>query len=136
MFIVAPKAARFRYSPAFNQWPGDGATSPSAEIRLSVTFGADSYDNRYINLVHEVGHLFGLPDLYTSGHDAEDSKAGCWDIMSDIFRSVSFLGWHRHKNGWLGASRTTYIAQNTRNRSDTEPVVRRMRAGADRPSHR
>ena len=36
----------------------------SGEIRLAVTFGTDSYSNRYINLVHEVGHLFGLPDLY------------------------------------------------------------------------
>jgi M6 family metalloprotease-like protein len=121
VFIVAPKAAKFPDSPAFNQWPDGGAKSPSGEIRLAVTFGADSYDNRYINLVHEVGHLLGLPDLYTygPGHNADDSKAGGWDIMSDIFRSVSFLGWHRYKNGWLAASRTTYLAQNTRHRSLT-----------------
>lgn len=33
--------------------------------------------------------------------------------MSDIFHSVSFLGWHRHKNGWLSPSRKTYLSQNT-----------------------
>jgi hypothetical protein len=29
--------------------------------------------------------------------------------MSDIFHSVSFLGWHRHKNGWLEPARATYL---------------------------
>ena len=33
--------------------------------------------------------------------------------MSDIFHSVSFLGWHRHKNGWLPVSRATYINAGT-----------------------
>src|SRR4029077_16788630 len=56
---------------------------------------------------------FGLPDLYPSGGGAYNSEAGCWPIMSDIFHSVSFLGWHRHKNGWLPASRATYINAGT-----------------------
>jgi M6 family metalloprotease-like protein len=114
VFVVAPRAASFPLSPAFNARPGQGAGSPSGEIRLAVTLGSDSYTNRYINLVHEVGHLFGLPDLYSyTGSGAADSKAGCWSIMSDIFHAVSFLGWHRHKNGWLPASRATYIADST-----------------------
>lgn len=29
------------------------------------------------------------------------------------FHSVSFLGWHRHKNGWLPAARATYVKQAT-----------------------
>jgi M6 family metalloprotease-like protein len=64
-------------------------------------------------VVHEVGHLTDLPDLYPAGGSAPDSKAGCWDIMSDIFHSVSFLGWHRHKNGWLDPSRATYLQGST-----------------------
>jgi len=54
-----------------------------------------------------------LPDLYPDGGGVNNSKAGCWCIMSDIFHSVSFLGWHRHKNGWLSPSRKTYLFQNT-----------------------
>src|SRR5439155_2393577 len=50
---------------------------------------------------------------YPDGGGADNSKAGCWSIMSDIFHSVSFLGWHRHKNGWLSPSRKTYLSQNT-----------------------
>ena len=113
VLIVAPQNAGFPLSPAFNATKGNGASSPSGEIRLGVTFGTDSYTNRYINLVHEVGHLFGLPDLYPYGGGANNSKAGCWSIMSDIFHSMSFLGWHRHKNGWLSSSRETYLSQNT-----------------------
>ena len=77
-----------------------------------MTLGTDSYTNRFINLVHEVGHLFGLPDLYPYGGGADNSQAGCWSIMSDIFHAVSFLGWHRHKNGWLSPTRKTYLSQN------------------------
>ena len=77
-----------------------------------MTFGADSYRNSHLNLVHEVGHLIGLPDLYPLHGGADE--VGCWDIMSDIFHARSFLGWHHHKNGWLDASRKTYVGQDRR----------------------
>ena len=110
---MAPQNAGFPLSPAFNADRGQGASSPSGEIRLAVTFGTDSYSNRYINLVHEVGHLFGLPDLYPDSGGADSAKAGCWCIMSDIFHSVCFLGWHRHKNEWLDQPRKTYLQGTT-----------------------
>jgi M6 family metalloprotease-like protein len=110
VFVVAPKEAALSNSPAFPVAKGFGVKVGNTEIRHAVTLGRDSYKNSFINLVHEVGHLFGLPDLYPAGMLAEDSKAGCWGIMSDIFRASGFLGWHRHKNGWLDASRKTYVA--------------------------
>jgi M6 family metalloprotease-like protein len=113
VFVVAADTPSFPLSPAFTPLAGDGASSPSGKIRLAVTLGHDSYANRYINLVHEIGHLFGLPDLYVAGQSVDDSKVGCWSIMCDIFHSVSFLGWHRHKNGWLPAARATYLKENT-----------------------
>ena len=113
VFLVAPQNAGFPLSPAFNAYRGQGASSPSGEIRLAVTFGTDSYSNRYTNLVHEVGHLFGLPDLYPYSGDADNAKAGCWPIMSDIFHSECFMGWHRHKNEWLDQPRKTYLQGTT-----------------------
>src|SRR5204863_1093838 len=80
---------------------------------FAVQIGQDIYDFKYIPLVHETGHLFALADVYEQDKFAEDSKAGSWDIMSDTFRAGSFLGWHRHKNGWLDASRKLYISQTT-----------------------
>lgn len=109
VFIVAPKEAAFANSPAFPVNKGQGVKVGKVEVRHAVTLGRDSYKNSFINLVHEVGHLIGLPDLYPAGKLAEDSLAGCWGIMSDIFRATGFLGWHRHKNGWLDADRKAYI---------------------------
>jgi M6 family metalloprotease-like protein len=118
-FIVAPEIGRFPLSPAFIARAGDGPAAPGGAIHHAVTFGADSYTNRFINLVHETGHLLGLPDLYTIGSGAEDSQAGCWDIMSDIFRSVSFMAWHRYKSGWLPPARAVWIAEDTPGRTMT-----------------
>ncbi|MFO0731505.1 MAG: hypothetical protein U0231_06970 [Nitrospiraceae bacterium] len=111
VLIVAPPSAAFLDSPAFNARPGEGVPLPNGEIRLGVTFGRDSYRNSYINLVHEVSHLMGLPDLYPYGGGVDSSRAGCWDIMSDIFHCEAFIGWHRHKNGWLRAERSHYLPE-------------------------
>lgn len=116
VLIVAPPTAAFPDSPAFNAAPGQGAASASGEIRLAVTFGQDSYRNSFINLVHEVSHLTGLPDLYPYGGGVDTSRAGCWDIMSDIFHCTTFLGWHRHKNGWLPPERTSYLSESPQER--------------------
>lgn len=116
VLVVAPPTAAFPDSPAFNAPLGQGAPSPNGELRLAVTFGRDSYRNSYINLVHEVSHLIGLPDLYPYGGGVDSSRAGCWDIMSDIFHCTTFLGWHRHKNGWLPAERKTYLAETPQER--------------------
>jgi M6 family metalloprotease-like protein len=118
-FIVAPEIGQFPLSPAFIARAGDGPAAPGGAIHHAVTFGADSYTNRFTNLVHETGHLLGLPDLYTIGSGAEDSRAGCWDIMSDIFRSVSFMAWHRYKSGWLPPARAVWIAEDTPGRTVT-----------------
>src|SRR4051812_7765252 len=96
VYVVGPERAALPLSPAFTVFPSQGArVSRGLEITLAVTFGRDSYRNTFINGVHETGHLFGLPDLYPAGGFAEDSAAGCWCIMSDIFRASGFIGWHR-----------------------------------------
>ncbi len=45
------------------------------------------------------------------GAGTDRSRAGCWDIMSDIFHYTTFLGRHRHKNGWLDVSITSYLSE-------------------------
>lgn len=117
VYIVPSRGARPPLSPAFNPdplgSPPTSAPTPSGDIHLGVTMGQDAYKNRYITLVHETGHLFGLPDLYWDQQPPDVSEAGCWDIMSDTYRSMSFLGWHRHKFGWLDPWRELYISDST-----------------------
>jgi M6 family metalloprotease-like protein len=113
VFVVATPTPKIPLSPAFNARRGEGVPTPRGEVRLGVTFGEDSYRNRYINLVHEVGHLFGLPDLYPD--DDKPCAAGrpnlveAWDLMDNIFQGNVFFGWHRHKMGWLDAERKTFL---------------------------
>ncbi|HEX4959658.1 MAG TPA: hypothetical protein VF173_02380 [Thermoanaerobaculia bacterium] len=109
VLIVTPELADLKGASAFTAPKGSGATAPSGEIRLAVTFDGSTHKERYTTLVHEVSHLFGLPDLYPATGSADDSKAGCWAMMSDIFHAAGFLGWHLHKNGWLDDSRKAYV---------------------------
>ena len=126
VYVVAPEAAALPVSPAFTAFPGAGAQlGGGREITLAVTFGRDSYTNTFINLVHETGHLFGLPDLYPVGGFAEESLAGCWCLMSDIFRASGFIGWHRHKNGWLADDRKRYLPSPGGTRETLTPLQER-----------
>lgn len=85
----------------------------SGTVRHAVTFGRDSYHRGYRVLVHETGHLFGLPDLYLFHVDADGSiftPAGVWDIMCDLDHGCHFLGWHKYKLGWLDESQLIYFS--------------------------
>ncbi|WP_433571630.1 M6 family metalloprotease domain-containing protein [Streptomyces sp. CA-251247] len=62
--------------------------------------GSGSYaETGYRVLPHENGHVFGLPDLYTS---EGGGSVGHWDIMSEDWGANNdLLGWHKWKLGWL-----------------------------------
>ncbi|MFI9823971.1 M6 family metalloprotease domain-containing protein [Streptomyces sp. NPDC052013] len=65
--------------------------------------GSGTYgDTGYRVLPHENGHVFGLPDLYTS---EGGGAVGHWDIMSEDWGANNdLLAWHKWKLGWLDAS--------------------------------
>lgn len=107
LYVVAPRGGALRLSPAFNAMPGTGVKTARGELRLAVTFGNDSHVNRWTNLIHETGHLLGLPDLYR--YQPYRLSAGPWDIMCDIFRGTSFMAWHRHKLGWMPSERVAVV---------------------------
>jgi M6 family metalloprotease-like protein len=82
----------------------------NATVLHAVAFGRDSYWRGYRVLVHETGHLFGLPDLYLfGGDDARFARAGAWDIMCHLDNGRHFLGWHKYKLGWLDECQLIYL---------------------------
>jgi M6 family metalloprotease-like protein len=107
VFVVASKDAAIPESPAFHAYPGRGIAVDKTEVRRAATFGSDIRDpgrNRASHiLIHELGHLLGLPDL----HDWQSfgllnrKHVGGWDVMSSINTGGHFLAWHMWKLGWL-----------------------------------
>jgi M6 family metalloprotease-like protein len=86
----------------------DDLAIPYRNTRIKVAMNLSS-PSPYV-LAHEVGHLMGLPDLYTyGGVEGPKNPAGPWDLMSLAGRSTGFLGWHRHKLKWLDADRKTFL---------------------------
>ena len=107
VYVVAAKGAALPVSPAFHAYPGSGVTVDRVEIRHSATFGADIRSPRANYganvLIHETGHLFGLPDLYLLGAPSPSflDPAGGWDPMSWVAPGAHFMAWHKWKLGWL-----------------------------------
>jgi M6 family metalloprotease-like protein len=117
-YIVAAKtpANDSRYDGVLDNSPtlsaGIEVETRSGTVRHAVTFGRDAYDRGFRVLVHETGHLFGLPDLYLFHEDETGSiltPAGAWDIMCDLDHGHHFLGWHKYKLGWLDESQLIYL---------------------------
>ncbi|MCQ4082882.1 M6 family metalloprotease domain-containing protein [Streptomyces sp. RB6PN25] len=93
-------------------WTGGNAATTADGTRLdrvSVIYGHDQAGYRV--LVHENGHLLGLPDLYSvSDFRRTDTLAGQWDSMSlDWGLQGDFFAWHKWRLGWLSDSQVDCV---------------------------
>jgi len=78
---------------------GFGVRADGREVRLWIPFQAGFATNPGDpgHLLHETGHLLGLPDLYVAGSPMSFHR---WDLMGARWPS-ELLAWHRWKLGWL-----------------------------------
>jgi M6 family metalloprotease-like protein len=110
VYVVAPKGSGVERSPAFQAYSGSGIEADGNELRFGATFFEDTkFAAEYAAnvLIHETGHILGLPDLY----DVPDPTwwrlfrfAGSWDPMSWNDLGTHFLAWNKWKLGWLDSS--------------------------------
>ena len=115
VYVVAPKGSGIERSPAFHAYAGSGIQADGNELRAGATFFEDTrFNARYAGnvLIHETGHILGLPDLY----DVPDPVywrlfrfAGGWDMMSWNDPGAHFLAWNKWKLGWLDSSQLTCL---------------------------
>ena len=112
----APEVPKVLYnSPTLSA--GIDVPTNNGTVRHAVTFGRDSYERGSHVLLHETGHLFGLPDLYLFPRADQVflspndwlNPVGAWDIMCDLDLGQHFLGWHKYKLGWLDESQLFYL---------------------------
>ena len=65
-----------------------------------LTLGAIAHNS----IIHELGHGFGLVDLYDVsqlGKSPGDTFAGRWSVMSYMPSGTDFFGWEKYAIGWI-----------------------------------
>ena len=87
-------------------------------IDTAITAGNDLFRWGYRWAVHESGHTFGLPDLYSYAPVINDVKIGSfffcggWDMMGNIAgHSTDFLAWPKWKLRWIRDDQVDVVSQ-------------------------
>ncbi|KAF2801710.1 uncharacterized protein BDZ99DRAFT_504410 [Mytilinidion resinicola] len=97
---------------ADRSYESGNVTVGSRNVSSVITVADDDYTNWY-TMAHELGHSLGLPDLYpynkTTTADRHLWQGGPWGLMADDYQSRGFVGWHRHRLGWLATERKTFV---------------------------
>jgi M6 family metalloprotease-like protein len=107
--VVAALGSQIPPSPTFQAPVGKGILIQGTEIHEAITFGADI--RRVIPnfgakvFVHEMGHVFGLPDLYDylAPRSLQWRFAGGWSVMSANITGGHYFAYNKLKLGWLDA---------------------------------
>jgi M6 family metalloprotease-like protein len=130
VYIVPSNEAAVPVASTFQARPGGGVLADGVEVRLAVTLGQDiRFDRQNYGanvLIHETGHLLGLPDLYEYDLAGFESLrlVGGWDVMSWVAPGAHFLLWHKLKLGWVEDDQVTCIESGKVARSITALEIR------------
>ena len=130
VYVTAAKGTPIERSPAFHAYAGSGIRVDGTEIRAGSTFFEDTHsDARYAAnvLIHETGHILGLPDLYDVPNPnfwTAFRFAGSWDMMSWNDPGGHFLAWEKWKLGWLEPSELTCLDQPGQLTTTISPLAR------------
>ena len=100
---------------------GFGVRADGRDVRFWVPFDAGfaEQDDEWL-LLHETGHLLGLPDLYVRGAAGTFHR---WDLMAARYPSELFA-WHRWKLGWLDPTQVVCISGRTTRVVTLSPLER------------
>jgi M6 family metalloprotease-like protein/uncharacterized repeat protein (TIGR01451 family) len=100
--VVAAAGAAFSNNTIWWAKSGGPIAVDGTQVKLAViTAGSERADAPV--LVHEIGHAFGLPDVYDPHVTYSDGirYVGHWDPMSRARSHADFTAWHKWKLGWL-----------------------------------
>jgi M6 family metalloprotease-like protein len=105
MIYIVPtrNAPAITFSPAWVYDPKHpNLVVKGKEMKWGVTLGQDMWFWGPKVLVHETGHTFGLPDLYSFGDQDVHRFVGGFDVMGNIAGDAPHhFGWEDWKIGWL-----------------------------------
>jgi M6 family metalloprotease-like protein len=129
VYVVSDRNPGITFSPAYHAGKGSGILVDGTELRWGVTFGNDIRSARWGShvLVHETGHVLGLPDLYDANFDASDYHAqfkfvGGWSVMSWVEPGGQFFAWEKWHLGWLDPSQIRCVDAKTTLEATVTPL--------------
>ncbi len=129
VFVTAAAGSGLGFSPAYHAFAGTGINVDGTEVRFGATFGEDVRSIRpnygAMTLVHETGHVFGLPDLYDYTETVYPQwlkHFGGWDPMSALHPGGHLSAWHKQKLGWITSDQMRCITQNGQNEIALTPM--------------
>jgi M6 family metalloprotease-like protein len=107
VYIVPTEGAD--YNSTFAVLNGFGVRADGVEIRYWIPWSNGFGRNTTYagGLIHETGHLLGLPDLYQV---RRFRTFHFWDVMTDRWPSELFA-WHRWKLGWLDPGQVACVTR-------------------------
>lgn len=89
-------------------------------VDTAITAGNDLFRWGYRWAIHESGHTFGLPDIYSYGPIVNDVKVGTffycggWEMMGNIAgHSTDFLAWNKWKLRWIRDDQVDVVSQSS-----------------------
>ena len=98
--LVPPSANQVGYGPAMSASFGSGVFADGTEFTNGTTSGADILAWDGLWLPHEMGHLLGLPDLYSFDEPIGFTRPfSMMDLISS--EAPEFFAWERWQLGWL-----------------------------------
>lgn len=94
-----------------------GKFADRKKLAANISLGNRVHDdpNYHKTIIHEYGHIFGLPDLYYEDDDGvgpeivNTQATGSWSLMADAFGSKNLLLWELFYLGWLPEGRMQYV---------------------------
>jgi len=128
LYIVPPKnAVNVPFSPTMcSRTTSPVYTSYGAQVGLAVTVGQDMHPRRGKLLVHETGHMTGMPDYYTyRPAEGETAFAHCggWDVMGWIEgRAPDFYAYGKWRYGWFDDDQVEVFTEKGTYQSFITPV--------------
>jgi immune inhibitor A len=91
-------------------WSHQWSINPKTYNGVKVSnYSMEPEDGRIGVFCHELGHVFGLPDLYDYGYDS--AGTGSWDLMAGGswnnggLNPAHPIGWCKAKLGWLNPTK-------------------------------
>lgn len=130
VLVVSSQRSGIQGASTLHVSGGDSFRADGRRIQFTATFGnyvrAAGDVGGWI-VAHEVGHLLGLPDLYSFSSRGDIHRyVGNWDPMGNVYDNTGHTQWIRRKMGWLPGRQVVCLRRGSGGEWTLLPQARRV----------